>query len=380
MAQVVLEQLTRTFQGPAGETVRAVDNACLVVQDKELLVLVGPSGCGKTTTLRLIAGLETPTAGTISIAGRVVNRLPPKDRDVAMVFQNYALYPHMSVYDNMAFGLKLRRFPRAEIDRRVREAAQTLNLAACLDRLPAALSGGERQRVALGRALVRRPSLLLLDEPLSNLDAQTRLQMRAEITRLHARLGATMLYVTHDQIEALTLGQRVAVMNHGAIQQVGAPMDLYRRPANLFVAAFIGSPPMNFFDGTVLEQGAGLVFQEAQRERAGALRPIVLPVDPSHAAPLGPYLGKPLVLGLRPEHITCGPAPPDASLRQTIQAVVEVVKPMGPETHLYLAGHARPFIARVPAAHPALPGGRVFVTFGLRHAHFFDPASGATVV
>ena len=217
MAQVVLEHLTKVFQGPGGEPVRAVDDACLVVEDKELLVLVGPSGCGKTTTLRLIAGLEDPTAGTISLNGQVVNGLPPKDRDIAMVFQHYALYPHMSVHENMAFGLKLRRYPKAEIDRRVTDAAQILDLTACLDRQPAALSGGQRQRVALGRAIVRQPKLFLLDEPLSNLDARARLQMRAEIARLHTRLGATMVYVTHDQVEALTLGHRVAVMKEGVI-------------------------------------------------------------------------------------------------------------------------------------------------------------------
>ena len=210
MAQVVLEHLTKVFQGPGGEPIRAVDDASLVIGDKELLVLVGPSGCGKTTTLRLIAGLEGPTTGTIAINGQVVNSQPPKDRDVALVFQHYALYPHMSAYDNMAFGLTLRHYPKAEIDQRVRDAARVLDLAACLDRKPSALSGGQRQRVALGRAIVRQPKLFLLDEPLSNLDAPSRLQMRTEIARLQARLGVTMIYVTHDQVEALTLGQRVA--------------------------------------------------------------------------------------------------------------------------------------------------------------------------
>jgi multiple sugar transport system ATP-binding protein len=217
MAQVVLERLTKVFQSPGGQSVRAVDNLSFVVADQELLVLVGPSGCGKTTTLRLIAGLEEPTMGTISINGQVVNDVPPKDRDIALVFQNYALYPHMSVYENMAFGLKLRHYSREEIQRRVKDASQFLDLTACLDRRPAALSGGQRQRVALGRAIVRQPKLFLLDEPLSNLDAQTRLQTRAEIARVHARLGATMIYVTHDQVEALILGHRVAVMKAGVI-------------------------------------------------------------------------------------------------------------------------------------------------------------------
>ncbi|HOX56724.1 MAG TPA: ABC transporter ATP-binding protein [Candidatus Paceibacterota bacterium] len=372
MAQVVLEHLTKVFKGPAGERVRAVDNTCLSVEDKELLVLVGPSGCGKTTTLRLIAGLEEPTAGAISIGGQVVNRLPPKDRDVAMVFQNSALYPHMSVYDNMAFGLKLRRCPRAEIDQRVRDAAQTLNLTACLDRRPATLSGGQRQRVALGRALVRRPSLLLLDEPLSNLDAPTRLQMRAEITRLQRRLGATMLYVTHDQIEALTLGQRVAVMKDGVIQQVAAPLALYEQPANLFVAGFIGSPPMNFFDGTLREEGTAIMFQEAARGHAAAARPIALPLDTALAPRLREYLGKPIVLGIRPERIHCGSLPPNTPPERTCQAVVELVQPMGAETYLHLAGHTRPIVARVPPAHLAHPNETIRLVFDSRHVHLFD--------
>ena len=262
MAQVVLDHLTKVFQGPGRESIRAVDDACLVVEDKELLVLVGPSGCGKTTNLRLIAGLEEPTTGTISINGQVVNDLPPKARDIAMVFQNHALYPHMSAYDNMAFGLTLRHHPKAEISKRVKDAAQILELTACLDRKPAALSGGQRQRVALGRAIVRQPKLFLLDEPLSNLDAQTRLQMRAEIARLHTRLAATMIYVTHDQVEALTLGHRIAVLKAGVIQQVADPMTVYQQPANLFVAGFIGSPPMNFFHGTLLAKGGMFCFQE----------------------------------------------------------------------------------------------------------------------
>ena len=379
MAQVVLEHLTKVFQGPGGENIRAVDDACLVVEDKELLVLVGPSGCGKTTTLRLIAGLEEPITGTISINGQVVNDLSPKARDIAMVFQNHALYPHMSAYENMAFGLTIRHYPKAEIDKRVRDAAQILDLTACLDRKPAALSGGQRQRVALGRAIVRRPKLFLLDEPLSNLDAPTRLQMRAEIARLHTRLGATMIYVTHDQVEALTLGQRVAVMKGGVIQQVDAPMNLYQHPANLFVAGFIGSPPMNFVDGTVLEKGAALMFQEATRNPAAASKPITLEVDASLAPPLRSHLGKPVVLGIRPEHVTCASPQPDSSLERALQAVVELVQPMGSETYLHLAGHTRPLVARVPAAHPAIPNQAITFTFDLRHCHFFDPASGTTL-
>jgi multiple sugar transport system ATP-binding protein len=375
VAQVVLDHLSKVFQGPGGESIRAVDDACLVVEDKELLVLVGPSGCGKTTTLRLIAGLEEPTAGTISLNGQAVNDLPPKDRDVAMVFQHYALYPHMSVYDNMAFGLELRHHPRMEIEERVRNAAQILDLAGCLDRKPAALSGGQRQRVALGRAIVRRPGVFLLDEPLSNLDTQTRLQMRNEIARLQARLGSTMVYVTHDQVEALTLGHRVATMKDGIIQQVAAPMDLYQHPANLFVAGFIGSPPMNFFEGTVLANGDALVFQEGTGSDAEAPNAIAVRLDNASAPLLRSYIGKQVVLGIRPEHITCGAPPPG----RTAEAVVELVQPLGSETYLHLAGQVHPFVARVHAADRLSVNQKVSVALDMRQAHFFDSASGAAI-
>jgi multiple sugar transport system ATP-binding protein len=379
MAQVGLEHLTKLFTGPGGERIRAVDDACLVVADKELLVLVGPSGCGKTTTLRLIAGLEEPTAGSISLAGRVVNGLPPKDRDVAMVFQNHALYPHMSAYENMAFGLKLRHVARTEIDRRVKDAAQILNLAACLDRRPAALSGGQQQRVALGRAIVRRPGVFLLDEPLSDLDAQTRLQMRAEIARLHARLGSTMIYVTHDQVEALTLGQRVAVMKDGAIQQVAAPMDLYRHPANLFVAGFIGSPPMNFLDGMLMENGDALVFRETARADAAVQNPITVTLDHASLPALRSYAGKQLVFGIRPEHITCRSLAPDKPPESTFETVVEIVQALGAETYLHLAGHGRSFVGRVQGTDQFSPNQKVWLTLDVSKARFFDPLSGAVI-
>lgn len=379
MAQVVLEHLTKVFTGPAGVSLRAVDNVSLAIADNELLVLVGPSGCGKTTLLRLIAGLEPPTAGTVAVAGQIVNHLSPKDRDVAMVFQNFALYPHLSVYDNLAFGLKLRHVPRAEIGQRVREAAQILDLGVCLDRHPASLSGGQRQRVALGRALVRRPGLLLLDEPLSNLDAPARLQMRAEIARLHSRLACTMLYVTHDQVEALTLGQRVALMQDGVLQQVGAPLDLYQQPANLSVAGFIGSPPMNFFEGTVAENGAALRFQETPCNRPADSRPVTLELDAASARSLRPYIGKRVVLGIRPEHITCGAMQSPPLAGHTFEAVVELVQPMGAETYLHLAGHTRCVIARVLPPHDARVKDRVSLACDLRHAHFFDPASGKAI-
>jgi len=379
MAQVVLERLSKVFQGPGGERVRAVDDLSLVVEDRELLVLVGPSGCGKTTTLRLIAGLEEPTAGTISLNGQAVTGLPPKERDIAMVFQNHALYPHLSAYENMAFGLKLRHYPKAEIERRVKDAAQVLDLAACLDRNPAALSGGQRQRVALGRAIVRRPKLFLLDEPLSNLDTQTRLQMRIEIARLHTRLAATMIYVTHDQVEALTLGHRVAVMNAGVIQQVADPMQLYRHPANRFVAGFIGSPPMNFFEGTICGKQDALVFQETSRGGAAASAPITLLLDNAATPALRNYVGKQVVFGIRPEHIKCGAPQPGAPSGRGLEAVVEVVQPLGSETYLHLAGHAGSFVACVPATEHFIVSQKVSLAFDARHAHFFDPGSGTVI-
>src|SRR5258708_7466765 len=251
MAKVIIENLVKVYPEKNGPGVPAVNSINLAIEDREFMVLVGPSGCGKSTTLRMIAGLEEITAGTISIDGRVVNQVLPKDRDIAMVFQNYALYPHMSVYDNLAFGLKLRKFPKAEIDTRVHEASAMLGLDDYLQRKPKALSGGQRQRVAVGRAIVRKPKVFLFDEPLSNLDAKMRVSTRTEISKLHARLGATMIYVTHDQVEAMTMGDRICVMKDGNIMQVDEPLTLYNRPANLFVASFIGSPPMNQFKGTI---------------------------------------------------------------------------------------------------------------------------------
>ncbi len=255
MARVVLENLSRVYPDKQGKSVVAVDRLSLEIRDRELMVLVGPSGCGKSKTLRMIAGLEEISGGTVVIGDRTVNAVPPKDRDIAMVFQNCALYPHMSVYDNLAFGLKLRRVPRREIEARVREAAALLGIGDRLGRKPKALSGGQRQRVAVGRAIVRQPRVFLFDEPLSNLDAKMRAATRAEIVRLHARLDATMIYVTHDQVEAMTMGDRICVLHPGRLQQVAAPLELYRRPVNLFVAGFIGSPPMNFFRGTLRRSG-----------------------------------------------------------------------------------------------------------------------------
>jgi len=380
MARVVLENLCKNFAGAKGEEVCALKNASLVVEDKEFLVLVGPSGCGKSTTLRLIAGLEEISRGAVSIDGQVVNDVPPKDRDVAMVFQNYALYPHMTVFENMAFGLKLRKFPKAEIHQRVREAAEILELVPCLDRLPRALSGGQRQRVAVGRAIVRKPKVFLFDEPLSNLDAQMRVQMRAEISRLHARLGATMVYVTHDQVEAMTMGDRIVVMNEGAIQQVADPIQLYHHPANLFVAGFIGSPPMNFFNGTICVDGNSLLFAEQNSASPSVSGNFSLRVAEAHAGKLAAYAGQPVVLGLRPENIALTTPIAQPPTENRVTATVEVVEPMGSETYLYLTTGAHSFVARLAAAEKAEVSHKLEFRFDLTKAHFFDPATEQAIV
>src|SRR6266404_9794998 len=312
MARVLLKQLNKKFDGT-----HAVKDVNLEINDHEFVVLVGPSGCGKTTTLRMVAGLEDITSGEISIDGKVVNNLPPMDRDIAMVFQNYALYPHMSVYQNMAFGLRMRKFERPEIDRRVRHAADVLGIQPLLERRPRQLSGGQRQRVALGRAIVRNPRVFLFDEPLSNLDAALRVQMRVELKRLHDRLETTAIYVTHDQVEAMTLGDRVVVMRDGMVQQEGAPLELYEHPANRFVAGFIGSPAMNFIGVTIHAAGDGLWVE------APGLR---VRVPPQKAERLRRYNGQRVVLGLRPE--TLRPASAGASSDYTFDATVEVVEPL----------------------------------------------------
>jgi multiple sugar transport system ATP-binding protein len=373
MACVVLENLTKSFKGPRQETVAADSDLNLTVAHKELLVLVGPSGCGKTTTLRLIAGLEEVSRGTISIDDQVVNNAAPKERDIAMVFQHHALYPHMTARENLAFGLKLRKHSRAEIAQRVGEAAEMLGLADCLDRRPEALSGGQRQRVALGRALVRKPKVFLFDEPLSNLDAQMRVQMRREIAQLHSRLAATMIYVTHDQVEALTLGDRIAVMRGGTLQQVAGPMELYRRPANLFVAGFIGSPPMNFFHGTLAAEGSGLVFRE---EAATGFK---LRVAEEMRSRLADFTGKKVALGIRPEHIAEKTGTDDTPAGQVVEALAGVVEPMGPETFLYAANGSHSFAARLRADFRAVAQQKVSLVFDMRHAHFFDPATEMTI-
>jgi multiple sugar transport system ATP-binding protein len=339
----------------------AVQGADLEVREGELLVVVGPSGCGKSTLLRLIAGLEPATKGRIWIGDRLVNSVPPGERDVAMVFQNYALYPHMSVGDNLGFGLRLRGIRGPERERRVRDAAERLGLGAVLDRRPRELSGGQRQRVALGRALVRAPQVFLFDEPLSNLDARLRVQTRAEINQLHRQLGATMIYVTHDQVEAMTLGERIAVMHEGTIVQVDTPLALYDRPANRLVAGFLGSPPMNFLDGE-LERSDGCRFTTPDRAAA-------IPLPPERCGPLVPGLAQLAVLGVRPEDVRLeeGGATP---------AVVELCEPLGNEVLLHVRVGAQALTLRLPPACRREPGDRVTLAFDTDRLHLFDPLSG----
>ena len=375
MAQIVLDNVSKSFTGPKGEEVRAVNNVSLAVEDKEFVVLVGPSGCGKSTTLRMIAGLEEISRGTISIDGKIVNQVEPKDRDVAMVFQNYALYPHMTVYENMAFGLKLRKYPKAEIDKRVRQAAEILGITTLLDRLPKALSGGQRQRVAVGRAIVRQPKAFLFDEPLSNLDAQMRVQMRMELAKLHQRLAATMVYVTHDQVEAMTMGDRIAVMKDGLIQQVADPIHIYRHPANLFVAGFIGAPSMNFFRGTLCGEPGGLCFFEEAPPGAGKKSGFQFKLLPEQSTKLAARSGLPVILGLRPEDIGLSTGGIGAPADSTVDAVVELVEPLGAETLFHLTTGAHSLVARLGAADRMAPGQKVRAAFTPAGFHFFDPTT-----
>jgi multiple sugar transport system ATP-binding protein len=371
MAQVVLENLSKVYPEKTGPGVTAVKSINLRVEDREFMVLVGPSGCGKSTTLRMIAGLEEVSAGSIRIGDQVVNDVLPKDRDIAMVFQNYALYPHMSVYENMAFGLKLRKFPKGEIEQRVREAAAMLGLEPYLQRKPKALSGGQRQRVALGRAIVRKPKVFLFDEPLSNLDAKMRVSTRTEISKLHSRLGATMVYVTHDQVEAMTMGDRICVMKDGNIMQVDEPLEIYNHPRNLFVAGFIGSPPMNFFRGRLQASGGRVVFVEDNAKGA----PLTVALDEALAGRSKGHMDKPVVFGIRPEAIRdvlSGPAP---EAGRTADVRVEVSEPMGSETLLYLDTGATSFIARVNPTDRFQTGQTVQVAFDLSNAHLFDAST-----
>ena len=361
MAEVVLEKITKVFPGH----VTAVDRMDLNIRDQEFIVLVGPSGCGKSTTLRMIAGLEEITEGTIRIGERIVNDVPPKNRDIAMVFQNYALYPHMTVYKNMAFGLKLRKFPKKEIDERVRHAAKILGIEELLNRKPKALSGGQRQRVAVGRAIVRQPAAFLFDEPLSNLDAKLRVEMRAELKRLHHRLSTTTVYVTHDQEEAMTLGDRIVVMKDGLIQQCGAPLEVYNSPANRFVAGFVGTPPMNFFDGRLEARNGDVFFEEGTFQ-------IRLPEEKSGKA--RERIGQEAILGVRPEAMSLHAQGRFEGQDNVLPTKVLVVEPLGEKMDLYAATeHHDHIVARVDAE-PGVRGGHdAALHLDLTKVHVFVP-------
>ncbi|MFM6175141.1 MAG: ABC transporter ATP-binding protein [Sphaerospermopsis kisseleviana] len=377
MAKVILEELSKVFPGTKEQGSKvAVDQVSLEIASGEFVVLVGSSGCGKTTVLRMIAGLEEISSGVIRIGGRRVNDLPPKDRDIAMVFQNYALYPHMTVSRNMSFGLEMRGFPKEEIRRRVEGAAQTLGLLQpdnLLQRKPKALSGGQRQRVALGRALVREPQVFLFDEPLSNLDARMRVEMRAEISRLHHQLGSTMIYVTHDQTEAMTMADRIVVMSEGRVQQIGTPEDLYYQPANRFVAGFIGSPTMNFFHGVLLKTQGALAFAETCP--AGKTPVWTLRLNPELAARLADRTGQPIVLGIRPEHLT-----PDSPKPSSLEIEVDLVEPMGAETFLYGHTARHKCACRVTAYETKeLEGKKIHLSPDYERLLFFDPDNGHEV-
>ena len=368
MAFVTLDNLVKVYPEKSGPGIRAVNGINLEIREQEFMVMVGPSGCGKSTTLRMIAGLEDISSGTITIADEVVNDVLPKDRDIAMVFQNYALYPHMSVYDNMAFGLKLRKYPQTEIDVRVREAAAMLGLTEYLDRKPKALSGGQRQRVAVGRAIVRKPKVFLFDEPLSNLDAKMRVSTRAEISKLHARLDATMIYVTHDQVEAMTMGDRICVMKDGNIMQVAEPLELYNHPANMFVAGFMGSPPMNFFKGRITRSSQGLVFVEDNSKTT----PFQIQLSGQLVEKARPYVDRAIVFGVRPEDAQDSSTLASPDDGHTLEVMVEISEPMGPETYLHLHTGAHAFTARVKASNRFVISQKVKITFEMDRVRLFD--------
>ncbi|HUV37117.1 MAG TPA: sn-glycerol-3-phosphate ABC transporter ATP-binding protein UgpC [Patescibacteria group bacterium] len=370
MAQVQFIDVEKIFDG----NVVAATDINLTIEDRELLVLVGPSGCGKSTVLRMVAGLEQATSGEILFDGKPVNDLPPKDRNVAMVFQNYALYPHMSVYDNMAFGLKIRKFPKEETRARVDEAADLLGISALLGRKPKALSGGQRQRVALGRAIVRKPSVFLFDEPLSNLDAKMRVQMRVEIRKLNLEIQTTMIYVTHDQVEAMTLGDRLAVMNEGRILQVGTPLDLYDRPTGTFVGSFIGSPAMNFIEGT-LGDGEGAAIQTSFTS---------IPVPDrfrdalARGVPAGG--GRKVTIGIRPEDIYLGATAGDGARFHSCGASIDVTESLGNEIIFHLRCGELPLVARDSTDRKGSPGENVTISIDLEKMHLFDGESGKSLL
>ena len=367
MASISLKNIFKVFPG----NVIAVNDFNLEIEDKEFIVLVGPSGCGKSTTLRMIAGLEDISQGEIFIDGRLINNVPPKDRDIAMVFQNYALYPHMSVYKNMAFGLKLRKVPKEEIDSKVEWAAGVLDIGYLLERKPKQLSGGQRQRVALGRAIVRNPKVFLLDEPLSNLDAKLRSAMRTEISKLHKNLGATFVYVTHDQVEAMTMGDRIVVMKDGYIQQVGKPQHLYENPVNMFVAGFIGTPQMNFLNVTIAKEDGCTTAILGQCKL-----PVPPEKDPERS--LDAYIGKPVVLGVRPENLH-HPDFETQSYGPEAETDVEIAELMGSETYVHLTCEGSKLTVKVPAAAPLESGSKTKIMFDMRKVHFFDPETEITI-
>jgi multiple sugar transport system ATP-binding protein len=363
MAKVELKGISKVYDG----NVRAVDNANILVDDKEFVVFVGPSGCGKSTTLRMIAGLEDISEGELYIDGEIMNDVPPKDRNIAMVFQNYALYPHMTVFENMAFGLRIKKVPKDEIQRRVNDAARILDIEKFLDRKPKALSGGQRQRVAVGRAIVRNPKVFLFDEPLSNLDAKLRVQMRAELSDLHIRLNATMIYVTHDQVEAMTMANKIVVMKDGKIQQIGSPLFLYNHPVNKFVAGFIGSPPMNFLTVKVSEKGGSVVLDEGTFE----LKPTA-----EHAEYLKKYVGKEVFFGIRPEDLTYTPKPSDNNL----PAKITVVEPLGADIHLWLTTGTQSLVARTEPHYEFKVGDTANFNPRMEKARYFDKETELSVL
>ncbi len=368
MASLTLEHIYKKYSGG----VVAVSDFCLEIADKEFIVLVGPSGCGKSTTLRMIAGLEEISEGTLKIGDTVVNDVAPKDRDIAMVFQNYALYPHMTVYENMGFALKLRKTPKEEIDKRVREAAKILDIEHLLDRKPKALSGGQRQRVALGRAIVREPKVFLMDEPLSNLDAKLRVQMRTEIGKLHKKLQTTFIYVTHDQTEAMTMGTRIIVMKDGFMQQVDSPINLYNYPCNMFVAGFIGSPQMNFIDATVVKKNDA-VYLEFGKES------IKLEESKAKALIEGDYVGKEVVMGIRPEDMYDDESFLSMSPESVVSAHVDLTEVMGAETYLYLSIAGTSFTARVNPRTTAKYGDDIKIAIDAHKIHVFDKETELTI-
>jgi multiple sugar transport system ATP-binding protein len=364
MAKVELKGITKVYEG----NVRAVDSANIVVDDKEFVVFVGPSGCGKSTTLRMIAGLEDISEGELYIDGELMNDVPPKDRNIAMVFQNYALYPHMTVYENMAFGLRIKKVEKSEIDRRVHEAARILDIEKFLDRKPKALSGGQRQRVAVGRAIVRNPKVFLFDEPLSNLDAKLRVQMRAELSDLHLRLNATMIYVTHDQVEAMTMANKIVVMKDGKIQQIGSPLFLYNHPVNKFVAGFIGSPPKNFLTVKVAEKSGAVVLDEGSFEVKPA---------PEHTEYLRKYVGKEIFFGIRPEDLlfSVKPAP-----ENNMGLKITVVEPLGADIHLWLTTNTQPLVARTEPHYDFKVGDIANFSPRMDKARFFDKETELSIL